>query len=43
MNPDRRYDVQELIDKLEYEHGEWEYATKNIDWYSQDTLFLSLT
>ena len=43
INPDFRYDVQELIDKLEYEHGEWEYATKNIDWYTQDTLFFSLT
>ncbi|MEU2021491.1 hypothetical protein ABZ565_04900 [Streptomyces sp. NPDC016469] len=40
---DFRYDVQELIEKLEQEHDEWEYATKNIDWYTQDTLFFKLT
>ncbi|MFC8537442.1 hypothetical protein ACFUJY_26500 [Streptomyces sp. NPDC057249] len=40
---DFRYDVQELIEKLETEHDEWEYATKNIDWYTQDTLFFKLT
>lgn len=43
MDPDFRYDVQELIEKLEFEHAEWEYATKNIDWYAQDTLFFKLT
>ncbi len=43
MDPDFRYDVRELIEKLEFEHGEWEYATKNIDWYTQDTLFFKLT
>ncbi|MEV6432406.1 hypothetical protein [Nocardia sp. NPDC051463] len=42
MNPDFRYDIQELIDKLEFEHGEWNYATREIDWYTQDTLFFSL-
>ncbi|WP_234020645.1 hypothetical protein [Streptomyces sp. 142MFCol3.1] len=41
--PGFRYDVQELIEKLEFEHEEWEYATKNIDWYTQDTLFFKLT
>jgi hypothetical protein len=40
---DFRYDVQELAEKLEFEHEEWEYATKKIDWYTQDTLFFSLT
>ncbi|WP_052868822.1 DUF7691 family protein [Streptomyces niger] len=43
LNPDFRYDVQELIEKLEFEHTEWEYATKNISWYTQDTLFFKLT
>ncbi|MCQ9129825.1 MULTISPECIES: hypothetical protein [Streptomyces] len=43
MAADFTYDVQELAEKLEEEHKEWEYATKNIDWYTQDTLFFKLT
>ncbi|WP_435857145.1 DUF7691 family protein [Streptomyces rishiriensis] len=43
MDPDFQYDVQELSETLESEHVEWEYATKNIDWYTQDTLFFQLT
>ncbi|MEW2137697.1 hypothetical protein AB0892_14035 [Streptomyces sp. NPDC005409] len=43
MDPDFRYDVQELIEKLEFEHREWEFATKAVDWYTQDTLFFKLT
>ncbi|WP_455712254.1 DUF7691 family protein [Streptomyces flaveolus] len=43
LDQDFRYDVQELAEKLEFEHEEWEYATKKIDWYTQDTLFFSLT
>ncbi|WP_431682600.1 DUF7691 family protein [Kitasatospora sp. KL5] len=43
MNDDFTYDVRELIEKLEFEHTEWEYATKNIDWYTQDTIFFSIT
>ncbi|MBT2369238.1 hypothetical protein J7E88_28975 [Streptomyces sp. ISL-10] len=43
MDPDFRYDVQELIDKLDFEHDEWESATRNVDWYTQDTLFFKLT
>ncbi|MFF7178246.1 hypothetical protein [Streptomyces sp. NPDC008121] len=43
MDPDFRYDVQELIEKLEFEHGEWETATKRVDWYTQDTLFFKLS
>ncbi|MFI1420248.1 hypothetical protein ACH4VX_20135 [Streptomyces sp. NPDC020731] len=38
-----RYDLGELAEKLEFEHTEWEYATKNIDWYTQDTIFFSIT
>ncbi|MFG2833210.1 hypothetical protein ACGFWI_38225 [Streptomyces sp. NPDC048434] len=36
------YETQLLIEKLEFEHDEWEYATKNIDWYTQDTIFFSI-
>ncbi|WP_405614550.1 hypothetical protein OG292_17120 [Streptomyces sp. NBC_01511] len=43
LDPDFRYDVQELIEKLEFEHEEWEDSTKNVGWYTQDTLFFSLT
>lgn len=43
MDPDFRYDVQELVTALDFEHGEWEYATKHVDWYTQDTLFFKLT
>ncbi|UCM89804.1 DUF7691 family protein [Streptomyces marincola] len=39
---DFRYDVRELAEKLEFQHKEWEYATKNLDWYTQDTLFFQL-
>lgn len=42
MDQDLRYDVQQIIDKLEVEHTEWEYATKNIDWYNQDTIFFAI-
>lgn len=43
MNEDFRHDVREVIEKLDFEHKEWEYATQNIDWYTQDTLFFSIT
>ncbi|MFJ8540645.1 hypothetical protein ACIRFH_01260 [Streptomyces sp. NPDC093586] len=43
MDEGFRYDVREVIEKLEFEHEEWEYATKNIDWYTQDTIFFSIT
>ncbi|GFE26493.1 hypothetical protein Sliba_69460 [Streptomyces nigrescens] len=36
------YDTQHLIEKLEFEHAEWEFATKNLDWYTQDTIFFSI-
>ena len=42
MDQGLRYDVQQIIDKLEVEHTEWEYATKNIDWYKQDTIFFAI-
>ncbi|MET9775662.1 hypothetical protein ABZ023_15660 [Streptomyces sp. NPDC006367] len=43
MDEGFRYDVREVIEKLESEHEEWEYATKNLDWYTQDTIFFSIT
>ncbi|MFG2576888.1 hypothetical protein [Streptomyces sp. NPDC048481] len=43
MDEGLRYDVEELIEKLEDEHKEWEYATENVGWYTQDTLFFALT
>ncbi|MDF3144840.1 MULTISPECIES: hypothetical protein [unclassified Streptomyces] len=43
MDANFRHDVQEIIDKLDFENTEWEFATKNIDWYTQDTIFFSIT
>ncbi|MFI8944096.1 hypothetical protein [Streptomyces syringium] len=37
------YDVQVLIDKLEFEHDEWASASERLDWYTQDTIFFSIT
>ncbi|MGW0366808.1 DUF7691 family protein [Streptomyces sp. NPDC002990] len=42
MDPGFRYDVRELIEKLEFEHEAWENSTRNVDWYTQDTLFFKL-
>ncbi|MGA4846648.1 hypothetical protein ACOBQB_10400 [Streptomyces sp. G5(2025)] len=30
------------IEKLDVEHEAWEYGTKNLDWYNQDTIFFSI-
>ncbi|MEV7021206.1 hypothetical protein [Kitasatospora sp. NPDC093558] len=38
-----RYDLKILIDRLEFEHTEWEYATNKIDWFDSDTIFFSIT
>ncbi|MDQ0796298.1 hypothetical protein [Streptomyces sp. B1I3] len=43
MGPDFRHDVQQLIDKLDFEHDEWVSATEAVSWYTQDTLFFKLT
>ncbi|MFD8997884.1 DUF7691 family protein [Streptomyces abikoensis] len=43
LDPSTRYDIQELIDKLDLEHEHWVYGTEKLDWYTQDTLFLALT
>ncbi|MGA5296012.1 DUF7691 family protein [Streptomyces koyangensis] len=37
-----RHDLELLVKMLDFEHEEWAYATKNLDWYTQDTLFFSL-
>ncbi|MEU2854545.1 DUF7691 family protein [Streptomyces syringium] len=37
------YDVQLLIDKLQFEHDEWASATERLDWHTQDTIFFSIT
>lgn len=42
MAADFRYDIGELIEKLDFEHEEWVDATKNVDWYTQDTIFFRL-
>ncbi|MGA5817710.1 DUF7691 family protein [Kitasatospora sp. NPDC094028] len=38
-----RYDLLEMIKLFECEHENWEYATEHLDWYSQDTIFFSIT
>ncbi|MFC5148904.1 DUF7691 family protein [Streptomyces aureoversilis] len=43
LDPSTRYDIQELIEKLDDEHENWVYATEKLDWYTQDTLFFALT
>ena len=43
LNPDFRHDVHTLIRKMDIEHESWEYATEKLDWYTQDTIFFSLT
>ncbi|MGV9683270.1 DUF7691 family protein [Streptomyces cellulosae] len=41
--PDFRDEVGRFASVFESEHSEWEYATKAIDWYDQDTIFFSIT
>lgn len=43
MDESFRYDVRRLIEMLEFEHEEWESATKHSSWYNQDTIFFSVT
>lgn len=43
VDEDLAHDLREIIEKLECEHEEWEYATRKIDWYTQDTIFFSVT
>ncbi len=43
VSPEFRDEVDRLASLLESEHGEWEYATKALDWYDQDTIFFSVT
>ncbi|PSK81388.1 hypothetical protein CLV63_1474 [Murinocardiopsis flavida] len=43
VDPDLRSAVQGLSDTLDAEHKEWEYSTENVGWYTQDTIFYTLT
>ncbi|MGV9449999.1 DUF7691 family protein [Streptomyces sp. NPDC003635] len=43
LDPSFRYDLEQVIEKLEFEHNEWEFATEKLDWYTQDTIFFSIT
>ncbi len=36
------YDLEELIEKLEFEHDEWVSASERLSWYTQDTIFFSI-
>ncbi|WP_406326509.1 hypothetical protein [Streptomyces sp. NBC_00203] len=36
------YDIQVLIERLEFEHDEWIYASQNLDLYTQDTIFFAI-
>ncbi|MFD3841248.1 hypothetical protein ACFWWC_34045 [Streptomyces sp. NPDC058642] len=36
------YELGQLAGQLEFEHREWRSA-QSIDWYSQDTIFFSIT
>ncbi|MFF7947641.1 DUF7691 family protein [Streptomyces griseorubiginosus] len=43
MDESFRYEIQELIDKLDVQHEEWQRATKNVAGYTHDTIFFSIT
>ncbi|MGW4765814.1 DUF7691 family protein [Streptomyces pseudogriseolus] len=43
VSPEFRDELDRFASLLESEHGEWEYATKALDWYDQDTIFFSIT
>ncbi|MFE0098885.1 hypothetical protein [Streptomyces sp. NPDC059009] len=41
IDPDFRYDLTQLIERLEFEHDEWQ-DSQHLDWYSQDTISFSI-
>ncbi|MFZ4150646.1 DUF7691 family protein [Streptomyces pseudogriseolus] len=43
VSPEFHDELDRFASLLESEHGEWEYATKALDWYDQDTIFFSIT
>jgi hypothetical protein len=42
IDRDFAYELGQLAGQLEFEHDEWRSA-QSIDWYSQDTIFFSIT
>ncbi|MFI9029926.1 hypothetical protein [Streptomyces sp. NPDC053560] len=43
LDPDFAYDLKVLIEKLRFEDENWREASARLDWYTQDTIFFSLT
>ncbi|MEU6680954.1 hypothetical protein [Streptomyces sp. NPDC046925] len=43
INPEFTYDLLLLIERLDVEHDAWKSSTQECDWYSQDTIFFSIT
>jgi hypothetical protein len=41
IDPDFRYDLNDLIEKLDYEDENWR-DMQDVDWYTQDTIFFSI-
>ncbi|MEV0321155.1 hypothetical protein ACIBKX_18275 [Streptomyces sp. NPDC050658] len=41
IDPDFRYDLNELIEKLDFEDENWR-DMQDVDWYTQDTIFFSI-
>ncbi|GAA3085111.1 hypothetical protein ACFQ0X_01145 [Streptomyces rectiviolaceus] len=37
------YDLKLLIDRLDLEHENWQECSQDRDWYTQDTIFFSIT
>ncbi|MFD6076421.1 hypothetical protein ACFWG5_12675 [Streptomyces hydrogenans] len=43
IDPDFVYDLDLLVEKLEFEHEEWESTkARGYDWYTHDTIFFSI-
>ncbi|MEU6768096.1 hypothetical protein ABZ916_37035 [Streptomyces sp. NPDC046853] len=43
IDPDFTYDLLFLNGRLDVEHDAWKLSTQECDWYSQDTIFFSVT
>ncbi|MEU6673799.1 hypothetical protein [Streptomyces sp. NPDC046925] len=43
IDPEFSYDFLLLIGRLDVEHDAWKLSTQECDWYSQDTIFFSVT
>ncbi|MFI6054308.1 hypothetical protein ACIBCO_29985 [Streptomyces violascens] len=42
LDGDFTYELEQLIEKLDFEHENW-VESQEIDWYTQDTIFFSIT